>query len=190
MNETERDRILRMVAEGTLRPHEAAHLLAALADEPGAAKDEPKPGPKSERRAQNLMEVQMERPDGSNYTIKVPPSLVPMLWEITKATVRESARTAAQETWDGLKNIVRKQTKQVTNSVRERFSPKGKAELPQVPVPAISAAEKAQADARKQVLEMVASGTIGAEDAGRLIQQLDAHLAYSKKLGDATGRPD
>src|SRR4051812_21943927 len=36
MNETERDRILRMVQEGTLRPHEAAHLLAALADEPAA----------------------------------------------------------------------------------------------------------------------------------------------------------
>src|SRR4051812_40097065 len=90
MNETERDRILRMVAEGTLRPHEAAHLLAALADEPDTTDKKPE---KAGKKSSPLMEIQMERPDGSHYTVKVPPSLVPMLWEITKATVTESART-------------------------------------------------------------------------------------------------
>jgi hypothetical protein len=179
MNETERDRILRMVAEGTLRPHEAAHLLAALADEPQGA------GNKKDKAAKSsgpLMEVQMERPDGSHYTVKVPPSLVPMLWEITKATVRESARSAAQDTWDGLKTVVRKKTGEVKTSVRERFQAvKGQPRLEAGP-PALTAAEQQEASARRQILEMVQAGQISAGDAGRLIQQVDAHSAYQKAM--------
>ena len=179
MNETERDRILRMVAEGTLRPHEAAHLLAALADEPGAPEQKKEASGKT---ASQLMEVQMERPDGSHYTLKVPPSLVPMLWEITKATVRESARSAARDTWDGLKTVVKKKTKQVTTNVRDRLTStkgqvKGESKLP-----ALSPAEQQEAAARRQILQMVQDGRISAGDAGRLIQQLDAHSAYQKTV--------
>lgn len=177
MNETERDRILRMVAEGTLRPHEAAHLLAALADEPAAdVKKKEKPAGKSGP----LMEVQMERPDGSHYTVKVPPSLVPMLWEITKATVKESARAAAHDTWDGLKTIVRTKTTQVKTSVQERFA--STKTLPESKVPALTAAEQQELIARRQILDMVQTGLITATDAGRLIQQIDATAAYQKKL--------
>ena len=182
MNETERDRILRMVAEGTLRPHEAAHLLAALADEPGTPE---KKKDKSGKPASPLMEVQMERPDGSHYTLKVPPSLVPMLWETTKATVRESARSAAQDTWDGLKTVVKKKTNEVTTNVRDRFNTTKGTLKPESKLPAISPAEQQEAAARRQILEMVQAGQITATDAGRLIQQLDAHAAYQKTVNQA-----
>src|ERR1044071_1058504 len=138
MNETERDRILRMVSEGTLRPHEAAHLLAALADEPEPAAEKKE---KTDKKNGPLMEVQMERPDGSHYTVKVPPSLVPMLWEITKATVRESARSAARDTWDGLKTVVKNKTTEVTTNVRDRLaSSRGQAKA-EDKTPALTAAE-------------------------------------------------
>ena len=127
----------------------------------------------------------MERPDGSHYTVKVPPSLVPMLWEITKATVREFARSAAKDTWDGLKTIVTKKTKQVTTNVRDRLSSKGQGKS-ESGVPAISAAERQEAAARRQTLEMVQEGRITAADAGRLIHQLDAHAAYQKTVTPAS----
>ncbi|HLJ54964.1 MAG TPA: hypothetical protein VKT77_07975 [Chthonomonadaceae bacterium] len=175
MNETERDRILRMVAEGTLRPHEAAHLLAALADQPAASKKKKE----GEKASSSTMEVEMERPDGSHYTVKVPPSLVPMLWEITKASVRESARSAARDTWDGMKAIVRKKSRQVRDGVRDRIAgSKGPAGPPQ---PAIPPAERQATAARRQILELVQSGTITADDAGRLIKQIDAHAAYQMR---------
>lgn len=180
MNETERDRILRMVAEGTLRPHEAAHLLAALADEPATDHKKKKDGGKSSAPA---MEVQMERPDGSHYTVKVPPSLVPMLWEITKASVRESARSAAHDTWDGLKTIVRKKTRQVTKDVRDRFG--GSKAITKAAAPAISPVERQATAARRQILELVQTGTITAADAGRLIKEIDATAAYQQRVSAA-----
>ena len=177
MNETERDRILRMVAEGTLRPHEAAHLLAALADERDPSEKKKDSG---EKKGAPLMEVQMERPDGSHYTVKVPPSLVPMLWEITKATVRESARTAARDTWDGVKTVVRKKTTEVTTNVRDRLgSSRGQA-IADKQLPALTAAQQQGAAARRRILDMVQEGRITAEAAGRLIYQLDATAAFQK----------
>ncbi len=186
MNETERDRILRMVAEGTLRPHEAAHLLAALADEPSAPE---KKKEKSGKPASPLMEVQMERPDGSHYTLKVPPSLVPMLWEITKATVRESARSAARDTWDGLKTVVKRKGSEMSTNVRDRFNSSKGTLKSESKLPAISPAEQQEAAARRQLLEMVQDGRITAADAGRLIQQLDAHSAYQKTVSRETAAP-
>ena len=179
MNETERDRILRMVSEGTLRPHEAAHLLAALAEEPDTAD---KKKEKSEKKNAPLMEVQMERPDGSHYTVRVPPSLVPMLWEIAKATVRESARSAAQDTWDGLKTVVKKKTNQVTTTVRDRLTSSRGQVKPGESLPALTAGEQQEASARRQILDMVQDGRITAADAGRLIGQVDAHAAYQKSV--------
>src|SRR5438045_2909305 len=126
MNETEKERILRMVSEGTLRPAEASHLLAALAEEPappdpkkkgenGAAKEEEKP-------KQPLIEVQMQRPDGSNYTVQVPPNLFPMFWQIAKVAIKESARTAANETWSGFKTMVHNKTEEVKANVKAKVS--------------------------------------------------------------------
>lgn len=183
MNETERDRILRMVSEGTLRPHEAAHLLAALADEPTAA-EKPKDKKAGKKADSNLVEVELERPDGSHYTVKVPPSLVPMIWEITKATVRESARTAAKETWEGFTNIVRSKTQEVKTSVRDRFA--GEKKKPAESKPALTPAEEQQAAARRQILQMVQEGKVTATDASRLIQQLDAHFVYQRSLEKVT----
>ena len=187
MNETERDRILRMVAEGTLRPHEAAHLLAALADEPTV--EEKSSDKKTKKKPDtNLVEVELERPDGSHYTVKVPPGLVPMIWEITKATVRESARTAAKETWEGFTSIVRNKTEEVKTSVRDRFV--GEKKKPADAKPAISLAEQQQTAAHRQILTMVQEGKVTAADASRLIQQLDAHLVYQRSLEKETAKAD
>ena len=184
MNETERDRILAMVAEGTLRPHEAAHLLAALAEEP-ATSGKTRSG--SAKSADPLMEVQMERPDGSHYTVKVPPSLVPMLWEITKATVRESARSAARDTWDGMKTVVRKGTKQVAGSVLNRIRRPGSIGGPPT-TPLLTAGEQQSVVARRQILAMVQDGRISPAEALRLIRQIDAHTLYQKTVSGADAR--
>src|SRR5437763_14960709 len=112
MNETERDRILRMVSEGTLRPNEAAHLLAALAEEP-APDTAAKPAEEKDKPKKPMTEVEVQRPDGTHYTVQVPPDLVPMFLRMAKVAIKESARTAAQETWSGLKTIVRNKTEEV-----------------------------------------------------------------------------
>lgn len=183
MSETEKERVLRMVAEGTLRPQEAAQLLAALSDTLDAPeKPADKPVSKSAARekpeeSKETVEVQVQRPDGTTRTVQLPPGLVPMFWELAKNEIKESARTAAQETWSGLKTIVRNKTNEVKSNVKERFtSGKTKPEEPPPPDPA----EVQQGEARRQILQMVQNGRISAEDAGRLIQQLDAHLAYQK----------
>ena len=187
MSETEKERVLRMVAEGTLRPHEAAQLLAALAEEPEEVKAPPagksaankntaREKEKQEDTKQTV-EVQVQRADGSTRTVNLPPGLVPMFWELAKNEIKESARTAAQETWSGLKTMVRNKTNEVKTNVTERFtSGKTKPEEPPPPDPA----EVQQGEARRQILQMVQNGRISADDAGRLIQQLDAHLAYQK----------
>jgi hypothetical protein len=179
MNEPEKERILAMISEGILRPEEATSLLAALSDEPKqVVRQEPeaekqvdaaKPKPK-----EPLMEVQMQRADGSTYTIQVPPNLVPLFWNIAKVAIKESARTAAQETWSGFKHIVRRKTREVGTSVKNRVSSIGSR-------PALQSAAEASEDegidrgeARRQILQMVQNGRITAADAGRLIESLDA----------------
>ena len=177
MNETEKDRILRMVADGTLRPAEAAHLLAALAEpapEPEAKPAEPKTRQKPK---QPVLEVDMQRPDGSHYKVEVPPNLLPMFWQIAKVAIKESARTTARETWSGFKHVVRTKTKEVRTSVKNRVSG-GKAG--ETPPPAPTATEIQQSEARRQILQMVQNGRITATDASRLIQQLDALQAYEQ----------
>lgn len=181
MNEPEKERILQMLSEGILRPDEAAGLLAVLADEPEPAPepkkkseeaaDKPKPKPK-----EPLMEVQMQRPDGSSYTVQVPPNLVPLFWQIAKVAIKESARNAAQETWSGLKHIVRNKTNEVKTNVKNRVNSIGsKPESVAMPVE-----EEDQFEARRRILQMVQNGRINAVDAGRLIQQLDALQEYQK----------
>lgn len=179
MNETEQDRILQMVSEGTLRPEEAARLLAALAAEqkPGA-EGERAPGPEIQRPRQPMLEVQMQRPDGTYYTVQVPPNLAPMLWKMAQVAIRESARTAAQEAWSGFKHIVSERTTAVKNGVRERVTGQSAAR----PALKQSPAVEQEIEARRRLLQMVQNGRLTAVDAARLIDQMDA----LKKHGAAT----
>ena len=172
MNETEKQRILKMVAEGALQPSEAAHLLAALAEESEAsngakADDKAKPKPHAP-----MLEVQMQRPDGTHYVVQVPPNLGRMLWEMSKVAIKESARNTTKEAWSGFKHIVRNKTQEVKVNVQTRLAgtkPEG--------MPALSPEQEKQAEARRRILQMVQNGRITAIDASHLIQQLDAMQA-------------
>ncbi|HZT41047.1 MAG TPA: hypothetical protein VFA07_02600 [Chthonomonadaceae bacterium] len=169
MNETEKQRILKMVAEGALRPSEAAHLLAALAEESensNAAKADGKAKPKPQ---EPMLEVQMQRPDGTHYVVQVPPNLGRMLWEMSKVAIKESARNTTKEAWSGFKHMVRNKTQEVKVNVQTRLAG-GKSEE----APALSPEQEQQAEARRRILQMVQNGRITAVDASHLIQQLDA----------------
>lgn len=189
MNEPEKERILALIAEGVIRPEEAVSLLAALSDEPKPKQAEPKAasGTKSnqtaakskekEKEKEPLMEVQMQRADGSTYNIQVPPNLVPLFWNIAKVAIKESARTAAQETWSGFKHIVRRKTREVGSSVKNRVSSIGsRSDAPDAEIEEEDGVDKFEA--RRQILQMVQNGRISASDAGRLIEQLDALDLY------------
>jgi len=187
MNEPEKERILNMVSEGILRPDEAAGLIAVLSDEPKALvivapsdKKGKDPAHVSDKAASKepLMEVQMQRADGSSYTIQVPPNLVPLFWNIAKVAIKESARTAAQETWSGFKHIVRKKTREVSKNVKNRVTSIGS--RPPAPVEAEEEDGIDRIEARHQILQMVQNGRLTAVDAARLIEQLDALDLYVK----------
>ena len=177
-----------MVSEGLLRPDEAVGLLAALSDEPKAviiaaptdkkSKEQDQPTTRAAGK-EPLMEVQMQRADGSTYTIQVPPNLVPLFWNIAKVAVKESARNAAQETWSGFKHIVRKKTREVGANVKDRVSSIGNRPVP----PLLQTVEYDGIDrleARRQILQMIQNGRLTAVDAARLIEQLDALDLYVK----------
>ena len=190
MNEPEKERILAMVSEGLLRPDEAASLLAVLADEPRILvitedkklKDKPKEQEQAAVKTaakEPLMEVQMQRADGSTYTIQVPPNLVPLFWNIAKVAIKESARTAAQETWSGFKHIVRKKTRDVGASVKNRVTSIGsRPATPEIVIEEEEGIDKIEA--RRQILQMIQNGRLTAIDAAGLIEQLDALDEYVK----------
>lgn len=163
MNESEKDRILRMLSEGALRPSEAAQLLAALA--------EPKPEPKvkqpEEPAKPAMTEVKLQRADGTFYTIQVPPDLMPMIWAFAKVAIKESARTVATETWEGLKTIA----KNKADEAKSVFKQKARTETPaDAAAPVVTSTE----EARRRILQMVQNGRISAGDASRLLEQIDA----------------
>lgn len=184
MNEVEKTRILEMVANGTLKPAEGAQLLAALAELPPAVDtkaagkkvvekaEKAKPKPK-----QPMLEVDMQRPDGSHYKVEVPPNLFPMFVQIAKVAIKESSRTAAQETWSGFKHIVHTKTNEVKEGVKSCLTPSNKT----VYAPEVEKPEAKQFEARRQILQMVQNGRISADDASRLIQQLDALQTYQEQ---------
>ena len=120
----------------------------------------------------------MQRADGSSYTIQVPPNLVPLFWNIAKVAIKESARTAAQETWSGFKHIVRKKTREVSKNVKNRVTSIGS--RPPAPVEAEEEDGIDRIEARHQILQMVQNGRLTAVDAARLIEQLDALDLYVK----------
>ena len=185
MNETEKDRILSMVAEGVIRPSEAAQLLAALAEETPAATAKDKPNdaePKKERVSEKAptMPVQMQRPDGTTYTIEVPTTLVPMFMSLAGAAIKESIRASAKEAWTGIKDGAKHKFAETKDAVKAKVTgTSGK--TPAAPLaPTVSEEQKQTQEARKRILQMVQNGRVSAEDAGKLIQQLDAMKDYQK----------
>jgi hypothetical protein len=125
------------------------------------------------------MEVQMQRADGSTYTVQVPPNLVPLFWNIAKVAIKESARNAAQETWAGFKHIVRRNVRDMRTNVRNRVTTFTQGRPPdQQQIEADDGLDRFEA--RRQILQMVQNGRITAGDAGRLIEQLDALDLYLK----------
>lgn len=191
MNDTDReqrDRVLKMLADGTLRPDEAAKLLAALSPAESPQKSEPASRDAAKEKAKEKakeqekprpqrMEVQMQRPDGSNYTVEVPPSLMPMIMKMAGVAIRESARTASIEAWDGFKTMVRNKTDEVKSTVIDKVT----RPVTKSPDNAKAVAEEdPQFEARRQILQMVQNGRITAADASRLIQELDALRDYQK----------
>lgn len=186
MNETEKEQILRMLEEGTLTSQEAAQLLALMAapaPETESASGKKKPVEAEKPAEKQLMEIQMQRPDGTYYTVKVPPGLGSMIWEVTKATVREQARTAAKESWEGFKTIVSRKTDEVKQRVKDQLLPKSEPEEPlKLPKPPLTPEQIRYQQARQQILILVRDALVTVEEAGRLLDQLEANLAFEKTL--------
>ena len=181
MNETEKDRILSMVAEGVIRPAEAAQLLAALAEETPAAK--PKTAEPEAKRVPDkapTMEVQMQRADGSTYTIEVPTTMVPMFMSLAGAAIKESARAAVKEAWTGAREGAKNKFAEAQKAVKAKVSGAAAKPTSQTAPTTVSEEQIQAQEARKRILQMVQNGRVSAEDAGKLIQQLDALQEYKK----------
>ena len=173
-DEGTRSRILRLVADGTLNAEQAALLLdsngspveggekQAVGDRKSGKNPEEKP----------RVAIQMQRPDGSQYTLHVAPGLMGMIWKLAGVAIKESAKNAARDTWDGVRIMVTSTSRSAGKRVRSRF--RG----------AAGAAEEAarkQTEARRRVLGMVAGGRISAEQGSRLISGIEA--AYAPDSG-------
>jgi hypothetical protein len=172
MNEKEKERILAMLAEGTLSAADAARLLAALSEHPAAPPPPPQAPPTPPEPPKPMTEVKLQRSDGTYYTVNVPPDLMPMLWTFTKAAIKETVRTAATETVAGLKTMARNKAEEVKTTVKASVQTRvtRPAEPPAPPAPPVPPAS----DARRQILQMVQNGRISAAEASRLIEQIDA----------------
>lgn len=193
MQETDRERILRLVAEGVLRPDEAARMIEALnraqaqaAQTNGAEKNagaaaspaEKSPLEKEKSASQSpktgrppLQTVEIQRPDGSRYTLEVPPGLVPAFMRLAGVYVKEQARTATQEAWGGLKVMVKRSFREMKTNLRSRVGG-----TPQKKEEAVgpSPKELQKREERLRLLRMVEMGRLKAEEAERIWEQLDA----------------
>ncbi|HEV2473131.1 MAG TPA: hypothetical protein VGS41_10725 [Chthonomonadales bacterium] len=172
MNEPEKERILKLVAEGSLRPAAAAELIASLSEEaPKPAGDQaPSSKTKAQKAPSKPIEVEMERPDGTHYTLQVPQNLLPMFFQFARVTIREAARRKAQESWSTIKCTVKRRTEEVKSSVHSKVRRRGAAENGQPD----DDRSDTSIEGRRQILQMVQNGRITAEDAARLIRQIDA----------------
>ena len=180
MNET--DRILQLVSEGILRPDEATKLLEALKH---SASPQPSPAPQPVESVNNLpvavptpvqqtVPVQFTRPDGSTYTVELPPSLIMIIIKTTGIIVRESVRQAAQDTFYGLKAMVKNRANEMRDEVRAQISRIGEPRKePNVEV-TYTAQETDSGEARRLVLNMVQNGRISAMEATSLLEQIDS----------------
>ena len=195
MNQIEKERILQMIAEGMISSQEGAKLLAALSApsnlpvERVAEQENAKNKSEEKRHAPvQEVEVQLQRADGTYYSVRVPPTLAPMIWEVTKATIREGVRAAVEDISGGMKAIIRRNTDEIRQTVKERMAGKKKELAVQEALPALieNTDEKKRA-ARQQLLILVQEGKVSPEAAGRLILQLDSHFEYAKKQAEGAG---
>ena len=185
MSQPEKDKVLELVAQGVLSASDGASLLGAISEAERAHAEVIATIPvQSAKQAHNevqpkqapeqVVEVLLQRPDGTSYTLQVPPGLAPLIWNLTKAAIKESARTAAQESWAGFKHIVRRKTHEVGQAVRDQASAITRGgSAPALPAIEAMSDKPEHAGARARILEMVSSGLISAEDAMRLIRQID-----------------
>ncbi len=173
----EKERILKMLDDGLISPAEAAKLLAAL-QEHNAAKNQVKvevvTEPAKSDKPGPMTQIQMQRPDGTFYTIEVPQGLVPMIAKMTGVAIKESVRSAATDAWDGLKIMVKNKTTEVKTNVSNKVRGVGKEDKDKAKTETASSADTTHQEARRRIIQMVQNGRIGADDAARLIQQLDA----------------
>ncbi len=177
----EKERILKMVDDGLISPAEAAKLLHAL-QEHNAAKsvkvevvtEETKPD-----KPAPMAQVQMQRPDGTYYTIEVPPGLIPSMAKMAGVAIKETVRTAAADAWDGFKIMVKNKTTEVKTNVSNKV--RGIDPEKEQKTAAVASTTTHQ-EARRRIIQMVQNGRIGADDAARLIQQLDAMDNSTPKL--------
>ncbi|MBC7527296.1 MAG: hypothetical protein H7308_07070 [Chthonomonadaceae bacterium] len=179
MNETERERIIRMVSEGTLRPEEAASLLAALAaghtpvaESVNSAQQKSKTAQeKSDESAKTVMhDVEFRRPDGTSYSVQVPPHLIAAFMKIAAVQLKEASKIAAQDAWVGLKTMTRNKVTETKQNLKDRVTGKTKKaeEAVFVPDPAMTR----KTDARHQIVQMVQNGRISPEEGAKLLEQI------------------
>ncbi len=188
---SEQDRILQMVADGILRPEEAAKLIAALNPLPAPeapakpAEAKPKEEPTKPDAATTskekpaTMEVQMQRPDGSYYTIQVPSGLIPAVLKIAGASIKESIKQNSKEAWDGFKIMTKRKAHEVKENIADKVTGRNKAE-PEAPAPPTPPTPPSpprpyvdRTIERQLILQMVQNGRINAEEASRLIAAMD-----------------
>lgn len=189
----EEETILKMVSEGVLKPEEAARLLSAMqqpaqpAPPPTPPKPEApaKPAPaaaKAEEPKERAatMEVQMQRPDGTFYTVQVPTGLIPAVMKIAGVSIKESIKQNSAEAWDGFKQMVKRKTDEVAGNVKDRVT--GNYRKPEEPTtteetitttfqPTQSRPDRTAE--QQLILKMVQNGRLTAEDASRLLSQMD-----------------
>jgi polyhydroxyalkanoate synthesis regulator phasin len=169
MNEAEKERILTLVAEGTLRPAEATRLLAAIAaleEKPAETKAE---AAQEDEQKQPTVEFKLQRPDGTHTVVQVPASLFPMLIQVLKVAAKESLRSAGQDIVAGTKVIVRRKVKDIKKRARSIIDGR-----PDTSAAASEETTEAEHEARRRILQMVQNGRITADEASRLIREIDA----------------
>lgn len=186
MNDANRESIMKMVGDGTLRPEEAAKLLAKLSDEEEAAKTQASAKTKAEadkektEKAKPTMEkITIPNADGSERTIEVPSSLMPMIGRMVGEAVKQHTKKVVKESVAGAKIMAQNKYDEVRDTLKTAI--KGNKKAKEDDKPEIAPTEDKRFAARKQILQMVQNGRITAADAGRLIQELDALEAYEEK---------
>ncbi len=174
---TEQQAILQMVANGSIRADEAARLLSAISDlnesqsagtRQATSTSAAAVKPEAERKPAPVVDI--VRPDGSHYAMQVPDSLAPAILKIVGVYMKESARTASQETFQGLKVMVANKTDEIKAAVKGRMAP-GQAHSSAAP--AVDTVQENRKAARRRILEMIQNGRLTADWAERLLDEVD-----------------
>ncbi len=198
MNDANRESIMKMVGDGTLRPEEAAQLLAKLSDEEEAAKTQASAKTRAEADKEKIEKAEKTKPtmekitipsaDGSERTIEVPSSLMPMIGRMVGEAVKQHTKKVVKESVAGAKIMAQNKYDEVKDTLKTAI--KGNKKAKEDDKPEIAPTEDKRFAARKQILQMVQNGRITATDAGRLIQELDALEAYEEKQSQPPQPPN